>query len=56
MKIRCFALFEEGVDSVSINVNGVDVVFTHETVQQDIELSEVLTDTQVSDTVTTPAQ
>lgn len=70
MKIRCFALFDEGEDSAIITINNQDVVFTRETVQQDFDCAavsikslnsdetgeKVLTDTQVSDTVTTPAE
>jgi hypothetical protein len=57
MKIRVFALFEEGDDVGIVDIDGVSYEFTRDTVQQDIDLGDdkVLTDNQNSVTVHTPA-
>ena len=78
MKIRVFALFEEGEFLGVVSIDGVDYQFTRNSAQQDIECAskieensipefvqinsdeiqadKVLTDTPVSDTVSTPAE
>ncbi len=39
-KLRVFALIDEEIDEISVNINGSRVVFTRETAQQDVEVTD----------------